>query len=388
MAKSKIFIASSGRMLTLAEQLREAVKAEHCEAVLWKDVSSGKESDTIIEMLEGASREYDFAVIVLAKDELMTTATGETMKARDNCVFEAGLFMASIGRKRCFIVTSVPKQDLPSDFGGIIYQEFKEPDDINDPDQCKSAILSASTAIKSNAFRAGPIKRPLSPELLLARERHKEKHPGGELYEGQVVVASAQPLALGFEAARQVMENIDSNIRYTYIFPGTPDLAEKIPQLLQLVLLASLGCSPAEAGNFGSARAKVQANRERILDGLRQICANESITIFFVPAPHDVQYCIHNATDDKNAKLYVRHKDGFIEWESGTDAYRTSAAVRAKHGARNLEPSHAVFRSALGFDLREEPFFSRLRKELARYFPTLDVAVLQLCLKGLEEVAA
>jgi len=374
-------------MLTLAEQLREAVKAEHCEAVLWKDVSSGKESDTIIEMLESSSREYDFAVIVLAKDDVMTTAAGEAMKARDNCVFEAGLFMASIGRKRCFLVTSVAKHDLPSDFGGIIHQEFTEPEDVDDPDQCKSAILSASTAIKSNAFRLGPIKRPLSPEVLLARERLKGKHAGGELYEGKVLVASAQPLALGYEAAKQVMENIDSNIRYTYIFPGTPDLAEQIPQLLQMVLLASIRCPDAEAANFRSARDRVQANAKDILAGLRQICANEGITIIFVPAPHDVQYCIHNAADDKNAKLYVRHRDGFIEWESGTDAYRTSAAVRAKHGAAGSQPAHALFRSALGFDLKEEPFFGRLNKAVARYFPGIDRKVMELCLNGQEEAA-
>jgi predicted nucleotide-binding protein len=40
-------------------------------------------------MLEGATAMYDFAVIILAKDDVMTVGQGEILKARDNCVFEA-----------------------------------------------------------------------------------------------------------------------------------------------------------------------------------------------------------------------------------------------------------------------------------------------------------
>jgi hypothetical protein len=383
MEKSRIFIASSSRALVLAEQLREQVRSDYCDGVLWTDESRGKESATIIEMLESATRHYDFAVVVLTEDDVMKAPGGDVSKARDNCIFEAGLFMAAIGRKRCFIVSSVNPKDLPTDLGGVLFLPFKEPGQLKDPDQCKDAVMAASTAIKTNAYRAGPVKRPLPPELLL--EKEKLKYEGGDLYEGQVVVASTQPLALGYEAARQVRKNIDGNVRYIYIFPGTSDGVERIPQLLQLVLLVGISCDAEQAADFARARDTVRANQEPIVEGLKQICRNESMKIYFVPPPHDVQYCIHNATDDRNATLYVRHKDGFIEWESGSEAYHTSHAVRTKHGVADPQPPNAIFYSALGFQLREAGFIRRLSREVARYFPGIEEKVMKLCLDGPDE---
>jgi hypothetical protein len=379
MDPSKIFIASSGRALALAEQLREQVKADHCKGELWSDVSQGKESATIIEMLEDATQQYDFAAIVLTRDDVINTPGGEASKARDNCIFEAGLFMTAIGRKRCFILSSVDAKDLPSDLGGILYIPFKEPANLKDPDQCKDAVISAGTQIKTSAYREGPVRRPLSSDLLLARE--KLKYEGGELYEGQVIIASSQPLALAYEAAQQVRKNIDGNVRYIYFFPGTADGAEQIPHLLQLVLLAGISSDADAATDFGRARDALKANKSRILEDLKQICVNEGMKIYFVPAPHDVQYCIYNATDDRNAKLYVRHKDGFVEWESGSEAYQTSYAVRTKHGVVDPQPANAVFYGALGFQLRDL-FLKTLTREMARYFPGMEDDVMQLCLKG------
>ena len=87
--------------------------------------------------------------------------------------------------------------------------------------------------------------RPLSQDALLRRQ---QLETAGELKEDQVVVASVQPLELGFEAyeaAKQVRQNVDNNIRYVYFFEGNPDATDKIPQLLQLLLLAPF---PGEKG--------------------------------------------------------------------------------------------------------------------------------------------
>jgi predicted nucleotide-binding protein len=93
-----------------------------------------------MEMLEGAAEQFDFAVVILAKDDVMTGGKGETLKARDNCVFEAGLFMAAIGRKRCFLVNSVSQSDLPSDLNGIISIPFEEPANLSDRLACAQVI--------------------------------------------------------------------------------------------------------------------------------------------------------------------------------------------------------------------------------------------------------
>jgi hypothetical protein len=381
MATSKIFIASSGRTLVLAEQLREQLRTDYCEAELWKDKSAGQPGDTIIEMLEGAAREYDFAVIILSKDDVMANQLGDKLKARDNCIFEAGLFMAAIGRKRCFLVNSVNQNDLPSDLGGIIFLPFTEPPNFNDPAACRTAILSASTEIKSNVYRAGPITgRSLSLESLLAREKPRDQ--GGDLFEGRVVVSSIQPLELGYESALQVRKNIDDNIRYVYFIPGKPDGAEKITQLLQLVLLSRLLGSREEAGHFPMRRNRVRDNQAQIVEDLKQICQGEGIKVCFLPASPDMQFCIHNATDDKNARLYVKHHGTFLEWESGNEAYQFWSSVRARRGITEPQPPYAVFHEAPGFDLREASFQQKLRNEARNYFPGIDQEVIRLCLEG------
>src|SRR5262245_33458464 len=98
MKKSRIFIASSGRTLVLAEKLRDELQTEFCEAVLWSEEGRRQSGATIIEMLERSAETYAFAVIILARDDVMVKETGGTLKARDNCVFEAGLFIKALGR--------------------------------------------------------------------------------------------------------------------------------------------------------------------------------------------------------------------------------------------------------------------------------------------------
>jgi predicted nucleotide-binding protein len=118
MDKSKIFVASSSRTLVLAEKLRDELDTEYGHATLWTEESRTQVGSTIIEMLEDTAQEYDFAVIFLSKDDVLTSGDRQNLKARDNCVFEAGLFMSAIGRKRCFLVNSVRQSDLPSDLWG------------------------------------------------------------------------------------------------------------------------------------------------------------------------------------------------------------------------------------------------------------------------------
>ena len=125
MNRSKVFIASSGRLFVLAERLRDELATDFCQATLWSEEDRLQPGSTIIEMLEGAAKQYDFAVIILARDDVLTSGTGEVSKARDNCVFEAGLFMSARGRKRCVLVNSVEQSDLPSDLSGILSIRFR-----------------------------------------------------------------------------------------------------------------------------------------------------------------------------------------------------------------------------------------------------------------------
>ena len=382
MATSKLFIACSGRTLEIAKQLRARLNVDYCEADLWTEVSENQAGKSILAMLKAATKEYDFALIILAKDDVFVSQAGETLKARDNCVFEAGLFMGAIGEDRCFLLSSVADRDLPSDLGGIIYLSFTEPPDLQDPEACKRSILSVSTRVETLVRKAGPMtNRPLSQQKLL--ERAKRNYEGGELLMDQVVVASVQPLDVDYAPARQVRQNIDAgNIRYMYFFQGNSDGAEKTCQLLQMVLLAEILKTQEEADDWRGRMTKIASNQDQILADLKRFCLEERIKVFFLPTPPALQYCIHNAANDKSAKMYLKHDEEFIEWASGKDAYQFWNEVRQGRGAIDPLPPKAVFFGLPGFNVDEGSFFSTLERAVGIYFPGIEKEVMRLCLKG------
>jgi predicted nucleotide-binding protein len=150
MEKAKIFLASSGRALILAQKLRDNLSTNFSEATVWNEASAGKAGDMIIEMLESAAKDYDFAVIILTRDDVVFREGGDTEKrqARDNCIFEAGLFMGALGRHRCILISSVKADDLPVDLRGIIYQALEEPPDLGNYAKCGEVIKKPASKIR------------------------------------------------------------------------------------------------------------------------------------------------------------------------------------------------------------------------------------------------
>ena len=158
MDKSRIFIASSGRTLILAEKLRDELQTEFCEARLWSEQRESQVGATIVEMLDSATRNHDFAVIVLAREDLTNREAGgaSARNVRDNCVFEAGLFMAALGRNRCYLVTDAAQNDLPSDLGGIVFVPLADLASFADPSAGAQEITRVASILKGSVQRIKP----------------------------------------------------------------------------------------------------------------------------------------------------------------------------------------------------------------------------------------
>jgi hypothetical protein len=378
MYKSKILITSSSRTEILAEKLRDLLETNYSVADLLKDTIKCKPTDTTIEMLEGVAEDYDFAVIFIDASDVNVSTGGDLLRDRDNLFFEAGLFIASLGRERCFIVDGTTPPYLPPDLDGIKVLHFKEPDfsKLRDRDVCADAIRSVCTQILNVVERTQKGKnRPLSQATLLAREK---LHPDGELEEGHVVVTVTQPLEITYAAARQVRENMNKNIRYAFYFHGDSTRVPRICQLLQMVLLAPILANEREA-EFG-ARLNIlrQAkNQTRILEDLKQICELQQLKIYLVASPPALQYVIHNASSDTGAILYLRRRDQFIEWERGELAYKIWGEIQKRLGIYDVSP-HALFCGTSEFDVREKAFWGTLRCEMERCFPGIYKNVLAL----------
>jgi hypothetical protein len=247
-------------------------------------------------------------------------------------------------------------------------------------------ILDRVQQVRKEDARRGVASRPLSRAELLERERLE---PQGELQEDQVVVASTQPLELGYEAILQVRDNLDNNIRYVHFFQGDDnpqggsDAADKIPQLLQLLLLARI-LKPGEETLFPKRRETAKVHRDKILEVLKDICMNDKLNIYFLSERLDVEFCIHNAASDRWAKLYFKRgaRDEFIEWHSGNDAYQFWLSMKKAKFTHTDSPD-AVFYGTRDFPLDEGgPFLKSLKARMQNYFPDFGEEVFRLCFKG------
>jgi hypothetical protein len=388
MEKSKVFIASSGRTLVLAEKLRDRLCEDFCEPTLWSEEGRRETGQTIIEMLEGAAARHDFAVIILAKDDMMTRGERETMRARDNCVFEAGLFISAVGLNRCFLVNSVGKSDLPSDLGGIVSIPFEEPVDLTDRSACAEAIASVAAQLKDAIQKEGPCPYHARVPLLSVDEVFKRE---GSLTPGQVVVCDTQPWA-EIERMAVVRRNMDAGIRYHGFFYSCDDTVEKICQALQMIVLAGGGGGGGgrQAENVNknhqpsSAVSRVEtikSEKDRILNDLRFLRDESLLRISLMVDSPIYRFRVHNASEETLARFYANYYNkGFALWAEGQDAtnlWRTLPKyLEEDTGDRLFVP----LKDTAFDDEKRAQLGNTLSRALNKYFPGMVEEIKQICL--------
>lgn len=120
----KAFIGSSFEGLRIANKLQALLKYD-LEAVVWNQGTVFGLGKSTLEALETAVMEYDFGIFVFTPDDELYTKGKTKPVARDNVLFELGLFMGKLTRRRSFIVH--PRKNaiaLPSDLHGITTATF------------------------------------------------------------------------------------------------------------------------------------------------------------------------------------------------------------------------------------------------------------------------
>jgi hypothetical protein len=118
MSKPKVFIGSSQKNLRVARLIADGLE-ECAHARPWDEGVFGLNEGNLEALLEEL-KASDFAVFVLAADD-MTTSKEETRPSpRDNVLFECGLFMGVLGRDHVFIAHDhTVDLKIPSDLAGI-----------------------------------------------------------------------------------------------------------------------------------------------------------------------------------------------------------------------------------------------------------------------------
>jgi predicted nucleotide-binding protein len=126
MGKPSLFIGSSTEGLEFARALRSLL-VHDAEVTIWNEGFFGLGS-TFIETLVNSLPRFDFAVLILTGDDLLSSRDAESLGPRDNVLFELGLFMGRLGRSRTFILhQSNARLKIPSDLSGMTTATYEWP---------------------------------------------------------------------------------------------------------------------------------------------------------------------------------------------------------------------------------------------------------------------
>ena len=144
MAKPSVFIGSSSQGIAFARAVRSLLTAD-AEITLW-DEGFFSLGNTFIETLVNQSPRFDFAILILTPDHLVSTGGLEIFGPRDNVIFELGLFMGRLERSRTFILhQDDPRLKIPSDLSGVTTAQFAWP---RADGSYKSAVGAACDSIR------------------------------------------------------------------------------------------------------------------------------------------------------------------------------------------------------------------------------------------------
>jgi predicted nucleotide-binding protein len=104
--------------LAAANQLQLLLQYDF-EVEIWNQGTAFGLGAATLEALEAAVMSYDFGVFVFTPDDEVHMRGDLKRVARDNVVFELGLFIGKLSRKRAFVVQPRSGVALPSDLAGI-----------------------------------------------------------------------------------------------------------------------------------------------------------------------------------------------------------------------------------------------------------------------------
>jgi predicted nucleotide-binding protein len=97
--------------------------AHYADTIIWSQGVFGLSRSTLETLVEKAGT-FTHAILILTPDDMLIKRSDEVIAARDNVLFELGLFMGALGRTRTFIVAERSVK-LPTDLDGITTARFE-----------------------------------------------------------------------------------------------------------------------------------------------------------------------------------------------------------------------------------------------------------------------
>lgn len=154
-----LFIGSSREAVHIARALH--ANLEDCsQPSVWEHGIFPLTKTTLPALLEALDR-FDFAALILSDDDTTEIRGEKVSTARDNVIFECGLFLGRIGPERTFLLVPRGVKDLhlPTDLAGVKTAEY---DASRTDGDWRSALVPAADEIRSAIKR---LARPFDAEL-------------------------------------------------------------------------------------------------------------------------------------------------------------------------------------------------------------------------------
>lgn len=150
----RVFIGSSSEGKDVAIGLQLELEGLHtCEVDRW-DQGLFEPSGYAIDSLVSAARRADFAVLIATPDDMTTKRSETKPTARDNVIFEFGLFTGILSRQRTFLLATDHLIDLPSDLLGLTRLSFRHRSDGNNQAEATAAAHQVQQQIAAHGVRA------------------------------------------------------------------------------------------------------------------------------------------------------------------------------------------------------------------------------------------
>jgi Predicted nucleotide-binding protein containing TIR-like domain len=162
----RVFIGSSTEGLELARSIQEELglilqeKLDKGATIILWNQGVFRPGQYALERLIELANDYDFAIFVISPDDIAEVRGNRVLVARDNVLFEAGLFFSQLDRIRTFLIkprihstSSEPPFHLPSDLQGLTLVEYSPPDN---PADLRAAIGGPCNQIANAIHGLGP----------------------------------------------------------------------------------------------------------------------------------------------------------------------------------------------------------------------------------------
>lgn len=174
--KPTLFIGSSTQRLPIARGLEEML-SDCADVTVWKEAHEFAQNDSLLSSLIKVGELYDFAILVFGQDDC-TMMGGQRCPVRDNVLFELGLFIGHMGRKRAFWLSprGANAPVLPSDLDGIVHLEFDEPE-LTDHDAILKSLAETRPRIYQSISELGFRNEvvPMRRALCLASSEYEQE---------------------------------------------------------------------------------------------------------------------------------------------------------------------------------------------------------------------